>query len=77
MVPAAATNDGAEWRLLPTVVFQGFSNEKVCNTAKSKLEGSLKEAGTKLRSGLEDLKSLGKADPAQIIIAFNVECVPK
>jgi hypothetical protein len=26
---------------------------------------------------LEDLKSIGKADPAQIIIAFNVECLPK
>jgi hypothetical protein len=30
-----------------------------------------------LRSGLEDLKSLGKADPAQIIVAYNVECLPK
>jgi hypothetical protein len=76
-VSPAATNDRAEWRLLPTVVFQEFSSEERCNTAKSKLEGSLKEAGAKLRSGLEDLKSLGKADPAQIIIAFNVECVPK
>ena len=76
-VSPAATNDRAEWRLLPTVVFQEFSNEERCNAAKSKLEGSLKEAGTKLRSGLDDLKSLGKADPAQIIIAFNVECVPK
>ena len=66
-----------QWRLLPTVVLQEFSSEERCNTAKSKLEGSLKEAGAKLRSGLEDLKSLGKADPAQIIIAFNVECVPK
>jgi hypothetical protein len=37
----------------------------------------LKEAGAKLKSGLEDLKSLGKADPEQIIIAFNVECLPK
>lgn len=45
--------------------------------AKSKLEGNLKDAGTKLKSGLEDLKSLGKADPAQIIIAYNVECLPK
>jgi hypothetical protein len=76
-VSPAATNDRTEWRLLPTVVFQEFSNEERCNAAKSKLEASLKEAGTKLRSGLEDLKSLGKADPAQIIIAFNVECVPK
>jgi hypothetical protein len=37
----------------------------------------LKDAGARLRSGLEDLKALGKGDPAQIIIAFNVECVPK
>src|SRR5689334_20507787 len=53
----AATNDRAEWRLLPTVVFQEFSNEERCNAAKSKLEGSLQEAGAKLRSGLEDLKA--------------------
>jgi len=66
-----------EWRLLPTVVFQEFSNEKRCKTAKSTLEGSLKGAGAKLKSGLEDLKSIGKGDPAQIIIAFNVECLPK
>ena len=76
-VSPAATDDRAEWRLTPNVVFQEFSNEERCNTAKSKLEGSLKEAGAKLRSGLEDLKSIGKADPAQIIIAFNVECLPK
>ncbi len=47
------------------MVFREFSNEERCNAAKSKLEGSLKEAGTKLRSGLEDLKSLGTADPAR------------
>jgi hypothetical protein len=76
-VSPAATNDRAEWRLLPTVVFQEFSNERRCRAAKSKLESSLKQAGDKLKSGLEDLKSLGKADPAQIIIAFNVECLPK
>jgi hypothetical protein len=76
-VSPAATNDRAEWRLLPTVVFQEFSNEERCKAAKSTLEGSLKEAGAKLKSGLEDLKSIGKADPAQIIIAFNVECLPK
>jgi len=76
-VSPAATNDRAEWRLLPTVVFQEFSNEERCRAAKSKLEGSLKEAGAKLRSGLEDLRSIGKADPAQIIVAFNVECLPK
>jgi hypothetical protein len=45
--------------------------------AKSTLEASLKGAGSRLKSGLEDLKSIGKADPAQIIIAFNVECLPK
>jgi hypothetical protein len=76
-VSPAATNDRAEWRLLPTVVFQEFSNEQRCTAAKSKLEASLKEAGTKLKSGLEDLKSIGQADPEQIIIAFNVECLPK
>jgi hypothetical protein len=76
-VSPAATNDRAEWRLLPTVVFQEFSNEERCRAAKSKLEDSLKEAGARLKSGLEDLKSLGQADPKQIIIAFNVECLPK
>lgn len=76
-VSPAATSDRAEWRLLPTVVFQEFSNEERCTAAKSKLEGSLQEAGAKLRSGLEDLKTIGKADPSQIIIAYNVECLPK
>jgi len=76
-VSPAATNDRAEWRVLPTVVFQEFSNEERCRAAKSKLEDSFKEAGAKLKSGLEDLRSVGKADPAQIIIAYNVECLPK
>jgi hypothetical protein len=76
-VSPAATNDRAEWRLLPTVVFQEFTSEERCKTAKATLEGSLKDAGAKLRSGLEDLKRIGKADPAQIIIAYNVECLPK
>jgi hypothetical protein len=71
-VSPAATNDRAEWRLLPTVVFQEFSNEERCRAAKSTLEGSLKEAGTKLRTGLEDLKTIGKADPAQLIIACGM-----
>jgi len=76
-VNPAATHDRAEWRLTPTVVFQEFSNEERCRAAKSTLEASLKDAGAKLRSGLEDLKSIGKADPTQIIIAYNVECLPK
>ena len=76
-VSPAATNDRAEWRLLPTVVFQEFSTEERCKAAKSALEGSLKEAGTKLKSGLEDMRALGMGDPSQIIIAFNVECLPK
>jgi hypothetical protein len=59
-VSPAATNDRAEWRLLPNVVFQEFSNEKRCKTAKSKLEDSLKDAGARLRSGLEDLKALAR-----------------
>jgi hypothetical protein len=76
-VSPAATNERAEWRLLPTVVFQEFSSEERCKAAKTALEGSLKDAGAKLRIGLEDLKSIGKADPSQIIIAYNVECLPK
>lgn len=76
-VNPAATNDRAEWRLFPNVVFQEFSNEDRCKTAKLALESSLKEAGVKLRAGLEDLKSIGKADPAHLIIAYNVECLPK
>jgi hypothetical protein len=76
-VSPAATNDRSEWRLLPTVVFQEFSNEKRCKAAKSSLERSFKDAGDKLKRGLEDLKATGKGNPEQIIIAFNVECLPK
>jgi hypothetical protein len=76
-VSPAATNDRAEWRLLPTVVFQEFSSEQRCAAAKSTLENSLKDAGEKLRRGLEDLRRAGAGDPAQIIIAYNVECLPK
>jgi len=76
-VSPAATNDRADWRLVPTVVFQEFSNEERCRAAKAALEGSLRDAGAKLRSGLEDLRAIGKADPTQIIIAYNVECLPK
>lgn len=46
-VSPAATSDRAEWRLLPTVVFQEFSNEERCRAAKTALEGSLREAGAK------------------------------
>jgi hypothetical protein len=76
-ISPAATNDKAEWRLGPNVVFQEFSSEERCKDAKSKIEGTLKQAGDRLRSGLDDLKKTGVADPAQIIIAYNVECVPK
>jgi hypothetical protein len=34
-VSPAATSDRAEWRLLPIVVFQKFSNEERCRDAKS------------------------------------------
>lgn len=47
------------------------------STAAMTLQAGLSSAGAKLKSGLEDLKSLGKADPAQIIIAYNVERLPK
>lgn len=76
-VSPAATNDRAEWRLVPSVVFQEFSSEERCNEAKSRIEATLKEAGDRLRSGLDDLKKVGQADPSQIIIAYSVECVPK
>ena len=62
-VSPAATNDRAEWRLLPTVVFQEFSSEERCKAAKSKIEATLKQAGDKLKSGLDDLKRAGAADP--------------
>ncbi len=73
----AATDERAEWRLRPAVVFQEFSNEDRCKAAKSALEASLKDAGDRLRKGLEDAKSIGKIEPSQIIIAYNVECLPK
>jgi hypothetical protein len=76
-VNPAATDDRTEWRLEPTVVFQEFSNEERCMAAKTKLEDSFKETGAKLRAGLEDLKSVGGVDPGQIIIAYDVECLPK
>ena len=76
-VSPAATNDKAEWRLFPNVVFQEFSSEERCKDAKSKIEVTLKHAGDRLRSGLNDLQKAGAGDPAQIIIAYNVECLPK
>jgi hypothetical protein len=44
-VSPAVSNDRAEWRLKPAVVFQEFSSETRCKAAKSKLEKSLHEAG--------------------------------
>ena len=76
-VSPAATTDKAEWRLLPSVVFQEFSSEERCKDAKSKIETTLKQAGDRLRSGLDDLKKAGSADPTQVIIAYSVECLPK
>ena len=76
-VNPAATDERAEWRLEPTVVFQEFSSEERCIAAKDKLEGSLKDAGDRLRSGLEALKAARVASPEQIIIAYNGECLPK
>ena len=57
-VSPAADKRQVRMEAAPTVVFQEFSNEERCRGAKSALEGSLKEAGTKLKSGLEDLKTL-------------------
>lgn len=76
-VSPIATSDRAEWRLLPTVVFQEFTSEDRCRAAKSALEGSLKDAGTRLKSALDELQLVGKAGPKEIIVAYNVECLPK
>jgi hypothetical protein len=76
-VSPAATHEKAEWRLDPSVVFQEFSSEARCKDAKSKIEQTLGHAGDRLRSGLADLQKSGLADPAQIIVAYDVECVPK
>jgi hypothetical protein len=76
-VSPTATNDKAEWRLVPSVVFQEFSSEERCKDAKSKIEVTLKHAGDRLRSGLEDLQKTGAGGPAQVIIAYNLECLPK
>jgi hypothetical protein len=74
--PAVAV-DRSEWRLQPTVVFQEFSNEKRCNAAKAKLEDNFKIAGEKLKRGFEDLRKIGKIGSEEIIIAYNVDCLPK
>ena len=51
-VSPAATNDRAEWRLVPTVVFQEFSSEERCRASKSKIEETLKEAGDEVEKRL-------------------------
>lgn len=76
-VSPIATSDRAEWRLQPTVIFQEFSNEDRCLSAKLKLESSLKEAGEKLKSALADLQFVGHIGPKEIIVAYNVECLRK
>jgi hypothetical protein len=76
-VSPAATNDKAEWRLTPNVAFQEFSSEQRCKDAKSTIEETLKHAGEKLKIGLEELQKTGAGSPTQIIIAYNVECLPK
>jgi hypothetical protein len=76
-VSPVATSDRAEWRLQPTVVFQEFTSEDRCRSAKSKLEESLKQAGVKLKSALGDLQAVGKIGPQEIIIAYDVDCLPK
>ncbi|GEO13750.1 hypothetical protein MAE02_14460 [Microvirga aerophila] len=48
-VSPAATNDRAEWRLGPTVAFQEFTIEDRCKDATSKIEDTLREAGSKLK----------------------------
>ena len=76
-VSPIATSDRAEWRLQPTVIFQEFSSENRCQSAKIKLEDSLKEASVKLKSALNDLQLVGHIGPKEIIVAYNVECLRK
>ena len=59
------------------MAFQEFSSEERCKDAKSRIEVTLKHAGDSLRSGLNKLQKAGAADPAQIIVAYGVECLPK
>jgi hypothetical protein len=70
-VSPAATIDKSEWRLIPSVVFQEFSSQERCNDAKSKIETTLKQAGDRLRSGLDDLEKAGAGHPSQVIIAYQ------
>jgi len=76
-VSPAATNDRTNWRIQPAVVFQEFTNEERCLSARLKLNESLKEAGEKIKAGLDQLKLAGAGGPSQVIIAYNVECIPK
>jgi hypothetical protein len=59
------------------VVFQEFSSERRCKEAKLKIEATLKHAGDRLKSGLDELQKAGAGDQSQIIVAYNVECLPK
>ena len=60
-VSPAATNNRAEWRLLPTVVFQEFSTKNDAGRLNLRLKEVYGMPGEKLRSGMEDLKAIGKA----------------
>ena len=55
-VSPAATNDRTEWRLQPAVVFQEFTSEERCLSAKLKLSESLKDAGDRLKTGSRAVK---------------------
>ena len=72
-VSPAATTDKADWRLLPTVVFQEFTSEERCRMAKTTLESSLKDAGTKLRTSMEDLKRIGGYEVLQEYVADDYQ----
>lgn len=72
-----ATSQQSDWRLSPNVVFQEFSSEARCQSAKLKLDSSLKDVSSKFKASLEELKIIGAGGPKDIIITYNVECIEK
>jgi hypothetical protein len=61
----------------PAATTTGRNGGSARNSRMKRDTGSSAGAATKVKSGLEDLKSIGKGDPAQISVAFNVECLAK
>jgi len=50
------------------VVFQEFSSEVRCKDAKTKIETTLKQAGDRLKGGLNELQKAGAADQLKSLL---------